>query len=366
MKFTVNAAEFDSALKSVQGRAKGTTSIPILKSVLVSAESGKVSVLGNDLDSSSLASLDAEVALPGSWAIPADPLARVVGGMLRTASVIVEYDEKAHRVTVKAGRSRYTIPVLPAIDFPSALTAEGGVAFTVTAKDLEQLFARPSGVVDLKRIQLSGAFVHDDAGSLAACATDGVSLRRFATQVAATGFPGVIVPPSAMAEIIKIGGGTMSFTDRTVEIVSGSRSYCSKLIDATFPEYRRVVPELQSKRVTIDRQALFESLSRLNSIEGYSECSVVDVEFVNDEMTITITGIATGSEVVECETSGTEGFFCLQTRNLLDACKGLKGDRIEISARDELSPIRLFDPSEPSAISVEMPCRSKNRKAQAA
>ncbi|MDB5550828.1 MAG: polymerase subunit beta [Rhizobium sp.] len=367
MKFTVEAGKFGSALKFVQGRAKGVAAvIPILKSVLVTAGHAEVSVMGNGLDSSSLASLEAEVATPGSWAIPADPLARIVGGMLRSSLVTVEYDAKSNQVTVKSGRSRYTIPVMQAADFPDALSAQDGVSFKVAAQDLEQLFGRPAGVVDLTRVPLSGVYVHDESGVLASCATDGHSLRRFSSDVDAKAFAGAIVPNSALAEIIKTGPGTLSFTGRTVEIVSGTRSYCSKLVDAKFPDYRRVVPEPHSNCATVDRQAMIESLSRLNSIEGFSECSTIDVTFGSDEINITITGNANGSEVIECETAGTEGFFCLQTRNLLDACKAFKGDKLGISARDELSAIRIVDPSEPSAIGVEMPCRSKNQRAQAA
>lgn len=221
-------------------------------------------------------------------------------------------------------------------------------------------------MVDMKRIQLSGAFIHAEAGKLASCATDGHSLRRFTTEIDANDFAGAIVPNSALSEIVKMGGGTLSFTARTVEIVNGSRSYCSKLIDATFPDYRRVIPEPYADRVAIDRQALLESLARLSSIEGFSECSVIDASFSNDEMIITITGKASGSEVIECDTFGTEGFFCLQTGNLLDACKGLRGEKLDISVRDERSPIRIIDATEPSAVCVEMPCVSKNRKAQAA
>lgn len=367
MKFTVNAGDFDSALRSVQGRARVSTQIPILKSILVTAGEAKVSVLGNDLDSSSFASLDAEVALAGSWAIPADPLIRVVAGLPKAAHIVVEFDGKPRQqVTVKSGRSRYMIPVMPAADFPGALSAKGGVSFDVTAEDLDQLFSRPSGVVDLGRPYLAGAYLHEEAGRLFSCATNGHSLLRFSTQIEAKGFRGVIVPHSALPEIIKIGAGTVSITESAIEIVNGSRSFCSKLIDGTFPDYRRVVPELCSNHVIIDRLALLESLARLGSIEGFSECRTIDATFANDEISITITGLADGSEAIECETAGTEGFFCMQTRNLLEACKTLGGEKIDIFVIDEGSPVRIVDMSEPDAVCIEMPYKSKNRRAQAA
>jgi DNA polymerase III subunit beta len=368
MKFTVNAGDFDSALKSVQGRARISTTIPILKHILVTASEAKVSVLGNDLDSSSFASLDAEVALPGSWAIPAEPLVRIAGSFPKAAYIVIEFDKAKQQVAVKSGRSRYTIPVMPAVDFPDALSAKGGFTFEVTEADLEQLFSRPAGVTDKKRVQLSGVYLHADAGKLHSCATNGTSLLRFGSQIDGSGLGdsvspdhhGVIVPCSSLPEMVKIGAGSISVTARTIEIVSGARSYCSKLIDATFPDYQRVIPALAADHFAVDREALIECLSRIGSLEGYSECGVIDASFGNDEITIVLSGLASGAEVIECDTSGTEGQFCLQTAHLLNACKTLSGDKIDIFVSDPGSPIRIVDPSEPGAICIEMPCRSRN------
>lgn len=373
MKFAVSAGEFDSALKSVQGRTRAHKIIPILNHVLVSASESNVSVLGHDLDSSSFASLDAEVTLPGSWAIPGDPLIKVIGGLQKSAHATIELDVALARVTVKSGRSRYVIPVMSALDFPDALSAKDGFSFDVTADELEQLFSRPSGVADPARAYLNGIYLHDDGGKLHSCATDGHSLLRFGTEISSEGLDcavspghnGVIVPNSSLSEIVKIGAGTISVTERTIEIVNGSRSYCSKLVDGTFPDYRRVIPELCADHFAIDREALVESLLRLDSIEGFSECGIIDATFGDGEVSITLTGIANGAEVIECETTGEVGFFCLQTRHLLNACKTLSGDRIDIYVRDPGSPIRIVDTSEPDAICIEMPCHSKNRETAA-
>lgn len=365
MKFTVNAGEFDSALKSVQGRARVSTTIPILKHILVTASEAKVSALGNDLDSSSFASLDAEVATDGSWAIPAEPLIRVIGGLLKSAHVVVEFDgQPRQQVIVRSGKSRYTIPVMPAADFPPALSASGGVEFAATSDDLHQLLARPRGAINAKepRAALTGIFLHDEAGKLAGVATDGHTVLRFGASIEAAGFRGVIVPTHAIDEILKIGSGTLSILPgRTIEIGTENRSYCSKLIDATFPEsYRRIIPAAQGAYIEIDREGLLECLSRLDSISSFSDCLTIDASIGAGEISITLTGIADGAETIECDTEHADGeFFCLRTRQLLKACQTLRGDRVQIYVGSD--PIRLVDLSEPDAISVEKLCVSKNR-----
>lgn len=48
---------------------------------------------------------------------------------------------------------------------------------------------------------------------------------------------------------------------------------------------------------------------------------------------------------------------------VINAFLDLRGDKVKIFVNGESKPIRLFDPSEPDAISFEMLCKSKNRKA---
>lgn len=372
MKFTVNAGDFDSALKSVQGRARVSTTIPILKCILVTASDAKVSVLGNDLDSSSFASLDAEVTTPGAWALPAEHLIRAVEGLPKSAHIVVEFDGKARgqQVTVKSGRSRHTIPILPAADFPNALSAKGGYSFDVTSDELDQLFARPIGAVDSKHsiTSITGVWLHLESGNLVSTGLDGHSMLQFGTQIAGGEFKGVIVPHYAISEILKIGAGSVSVTDRTIEIDAGSRSYCSKLIDGTFPlSYQKAIPGTDGPHVIIDREALIERLVRLESIGAIYNEKTIDVSVNDGDLVMTLTtSLADGAETVECESEDADGkFFCLRTEQLLDACRSLRGEKIKIFVNTESLPIRIFDPSEPDAISFEMLCKSKNRKATA-
>ena len=362
MKITVNAGEFFAALRGPYDRSKPQGFIPVLKHIRVEASGERIGLLGHDLDSSSEASVDAEVEVEGVSVIPAEPLVRLVGGLPKAASVIIEI--VGLDAIVRSGRSRYKLPTMLSGDMPLALSADGGFSFSVATADLEQLLLRPRPTIDVKepRTCFQGLYLHADGGKLCSVATNGSFLMRFSTEIDAAGFPGAIVPRTAADEILKIGAGEITISDRIISISSGSRTYSSKLIDSTFPEhYRRTIPATDSGFVKFDRDTVLEGLARLRAVGDFGGSDLIDIAAGAGEMTISVTGAADGSEKIECD-ADSELFTCLRSTQFLESLKAMKGETLALYCRSAREAVRIFDPAEPSAVNVLMPCASKTAR----
>jgi DNA polymerase-3 subunit beta len=366
MKCTVNAGDLSTALRGPCDRTKPHTVIPILQHVRCEAVDDKLVLLGHDLDSSSEATIEAEVAAPGACAIPGAPFARLVAGLPKAASVAIEVI--GQDAIIKSGRSRYKLPILPAADMPNALTAEDGFKLSVSSADLEQLLVRPRPTIDVKesRLCFQGFYLHSDEGKVCSVATNGNFLMRFSTGLEAKGFVGAIIPRTAADEIIKIGGGELTISSRIISISSEGRVYSSKIIDSTFPEtYRRTIPAAVEGCITVDKDAMLECLTRLRAVGDFSGSDLIDISVGADEISISATGVADGAETIECESA--EGkFVCLRAAQFSEALKSMRGEKLDLYIKSEREPLRIVDRSEPSAVNVLMPCGSKTRKAVAA
>jgi DNA polymerase-3 subunit beta len=366
MKCTVTAGELSAALRGPCDRTKPHTVIPILQHIRCEAMGAKLNLLGHDLDSSSEASIDAEVSVPGACAIPGAPFARLIAGLPKAAAVVIELI--GQDAIIKSGRSRYKLPILPAGDMPLPLSAEDGFKLNASLADLEQLLVRPRPTIDVKepRTCFQGFYLHDDGGKVCSVATNGNFLMRFSTDLEAKGFGGAIIPRVAADEIIKIGAGELTISSRIISISAGNRIYSSKIIDAIFPEhYRRTIPETNEACITVDKDAMLECLGRLRAVGDFSGSDLVDISVGADEISISATGVADGAETIECD--ATEGkFVCLRSAQLAEALKSMKGETLEIYIKSEREPLRIVDRSEPLAINVLMPCATKTARAQAA
>lgn len=366
MKCTVNAGELSAALRGPCDRAKGHKLIPILNHVRCEAVGAKLVLLGHDLDSSSEATLDAEVMAPGGCAIPAEPLARLVAGLPKAVSILIEVI--GTDAIIKSGRSRYKLPIMPAADMPAALSAQDGFKLNASGSDIEQLLVRPRPTIDIKepRTCFQGFYVHNEGGKLCSVATNGKFLMRFSTEIDALEFRGAIIPRAAADEIIKIGTGEITISDRIISISADNRIYSSKIIDATFPEhYRRTIPAADIACVTVDRDAVLECLSRLRAVGDFSGSDLIDISVGVDEMSISATGLADGAETMEVESTESK-FVCLRSEHLSEALKAMRGETLDLYIKNEREPLRIVDRSELGAINVLMPCASKNRQAVAA
>lgn len=372
MKFTISAGDLASSLRGPYDRAKISSVIPILKHIRVKTSDQSIHLLGHDLDSSSEAIVAAEIDQEGSCCIPAEPLLRLISGLPKAAHVVFEVQDQA--VIIKSGRSRYKLPILDAKDMPEPLSAEGGIKIILSSKDVELLFQRAKEAVDDSgpNPMLHGVFLHLRDGKLYSAATDGYWITEFGTETPVSEFPETIIPRRAVEEILKFGSGEMQISNRIISISLDGKIFAFKLIEATYPkeQYRRtILPPVQNPTI-VDREYLLECVNRLNSV-NYGN-SMIDIEVLENELSISMVAESSGAEKIECESQGEkfagdpEKFICLRASQLVEALKIMRGDKIELHITDQSKPFRIIDPSEPSAINVLMPCASKNRRAAAA
>src|SRR5688500_3180381 len=118
MTLTIQRADLARTLAAVCKVTESRNTIPILANVLLSADSGQLTVTGTDLDIQVAISTPAEGTL--STTVDAKRLSDIARRLSGDVVTISLADDK---LTVKAGRSRFTLPTLPVEDFPSL---EGG------------------------------------------------------------------------------------------------------------------------------------------------------------------------------------------------------------------------------------------------
>jgi DNA polymerase III subunit beta len=153
--------------------------IPILKCCRLTA-GGNLSVYGTDLDTSITAIADCDVVEPGEAIVDAQKLADIAAKLPQGGDVRIE--TTADGLTVKCGRSRFTLTTQPLCDYPDPLAVDGdNPPIELTAADIMVLFAGATAGAarDDKRIYLSGAvlFSEETSDGLRLCAVGSDVLR---------------------------------------------------------------------------------------------------------------------------------------------------------------------------------------------
>ena len=116
MKLTAVREDILAPLQSVIGVVERRQTMPVLANVLLAAHDGKLSVTGTDLEVELVAASAVTVQQPGDITVPGRKLLDIFRSLPEKTSVSLTTE--GERVSLRAGRSRFTLSSLPAAEFP--------------------------------------------------------------------------------------------------------------------------------------------------------------------------------------------------------------------------------------------------------
>tara|TARA_A100001037_G_scaffold306721_1_gene354563 strand:- start:8646 stop:9770 length:1125 start_codon:yes stop_codon:yes gene_type:complete len=373
MKLTIERAALLTALTHTQSVVERRNTIPILSNVLVDADDGKLRLTATDLDLAIVDHTEAEISTPGSTTTPAHTLYDIVRKLPEGAQIELTFGEEAGetRVSLSAGRSSFLLPCLPKEDFPVMAEGELPHNFTLSADILTDIIDKTRFAVSTEetRYYLNGIYLHAaeiaDQPVLRAVATDGHRLAQVNAPLpdGAADMPGVIIPRKAVAELRKLidEGGVdvgVSLSDSKIRFQVGESVLTSKLIDGTFPDYQRVIPEGNDKIMEVDAKVFAEAIDRVSTVST-EKSRAVKMSLEGGKATIAANSPdnASASEEIVVDYDADDIEIGFNSRYLLDIASQIDGDTAQFVLADAVSPTLIKDGGNADALYVLMPMR---------
>jgi DNA polymerase-3 subunit beta len=366
MKLTVQRGEFAAALGHVTRVVEARNTIPILAHVALEARDDRIVLRATDLDIEARAELPARIAIAGALTIEGRRLHDIVG-KLADGALDIEGTSEGGSATLRAGRSRFSLPTLDTADFPDLSAGEMPIGFDLPAATLSALLNAGAFAIstDETRYYLNGVYLHPAGDRLVAVATDGHRLARCSCPLpaGAEAMTPLLIPRKTCAELGRGAKGEttarLEASDSKVRVVLGDRRLTSKLIDGTFPDYGRVIPTDAAVTVTVRREQLAAALGRVRSVADERgravRCAVAGAELALSM--VQETGQA--EDAVPVESDG-EIVIGLNGDYLETALSSLPGERVTLAMTDPGSPA-VLRPAEsiddPLRLVVIMPMR---------
>lgn len=371
MRLVIERGELLRALGHVTSVVERRTTIPILSNVLLRAANGSLQFKATDLEREVIEQVPAEVTTPGALTVPAHMLHDIVRKLPDGAQVELKKDADKERLTLSAGSSRFALQTLAAEDFPDLAAGELGHEFEVAASDLKRLIDKTRFAISTEetRYYLNGIYLHpaQTAGkpTLRAVATDGHRLAQVELPLpqGAAGMPGVIVPRKTVHEVhrlIEESGAPVkvAVSPAKVRFEIGTVTLTSKLIDGTFPDYGRVIPQANDKQLNVSNAEFMSAVDRVSTIAS-ERGRAVKLNISGDKLILSVNnpegGSATEEIPIEYKASPLEIGF--NARYLLDIAGQLEGEEARFLLADPGSPTMVRDASDEGALYVLMPMR---------
>jgi len=132
----------------------------------------------------------------------------------------------------------------------------------------------------------------------------------------------------------------------------------SKLIDGTFPDYERVIPQGNDKKMEVDNTAFAQAVDRVSTLSS-DKGRAVKLTITDGKLTLSVNNPDSGSATEELPVE--YGFDPLEigfnARYLLDISGQLESGTAEFQLADPGSPTMVRDGKDASALYVLMPMR---------
>lgn len=366
MKFTISRDALLKPLNLVAGVVERRQTLPILANVLMELDGDRLALTGTDLEVELVGRVQlASAGESGEVTVPARKLVDICKSLPEGSDI--QFTAQDSKVTVKSGRSRFTLATLPAREFPNVEDSMGTHQFTVKQGQLKRLIDRTSFAMAQQdvRYYLNGMLWEIKDKLLRVVATDGhrLAMCTLPGKIDATDDTQVILPRKGVLELARL----LLQDEANISIVIGSNhirattddfTFTSKLVDGKFPDYQRVLPRSPDKIVLGSRLELRQAFTRaaILSNEKYRGVRLkvtkgsLDIVANNPEQ-------EEAEEAVAVDYEGEALEVGFNVSYLLDVLGVLSGEQVKLSLSDPNSSALLEESDVGDSLYVVMPMR---------
>ena len=365
MRFSIQRESLLNPLQQVVGVVERRQTLPVLANLLVQIDQGRLTLTGTDLEVEMRARVSVDNAEDGATTMPARKLFDIVRALSDGAQLDIKLS--GDRVSLHAGRSRFTLATLPPEEFPTIdeIDLVDRVQLPeATLKDLMERTAFAMANQDV-RYYLNGMLLDLRDSGLRCVATDGHRLAMAETRLdkKAGSARQIIIPRKGVLELLGLfsgeeGEATVEFGRNHLRVRRNDVVFTSKLIDGRFPDYEAVIPLGADKVLLLEREALRTALQRA-AILSNEKYRGVRLEVSPGRLRISAHNPEQEEAVeeLEAETSVNELSIGFNVGYLLDALGSLTEEKVRVQLRDAQSSCLLQGAERDQVRHVVMPLR---------
>lgn len=366
MHFAITRTHFQNGLTKVSRLATGRVPLPILNSILISCEGGKVRLEATDLELGIRVNCPAKVEQPGSFTVPARLLSEFIQNCPDTTFEAKVVDEAV--LNLKSEMAQAKIRGFNASEFPGLPFVNEAPTFHTSTQQLKEAIDSVSfaSAIDDTRPVLAGVLLTGTKDQLTLAATDSYRLaeRSIKTTKELKKPCSAIVPKSALLEFSRLladepGEASVFVGENQIQLVTGQVEVLARLIEGNYPNYQAIIPNEYRTRVTAHLGEFITSVKLANLFareagnvaklavtpgKGMTISSVADQK---GEAMSRLTAIAEGEELT----------IAFNVKYLLEALSVIKADNVFVELTSPDRPALLRPANSKEYLSLIMPLK---------
>lgn len=363
MKAIVLQESLINALKVCRLAVNTNSQLPILSTVLLKTQKGKMTLSTTDLYIGVRSNLVCDTEDENSIAIPIQPFYELINSLSPGKITLDLKDTTLHIISEK---NKSQLQIMSAKDFPPFPEMEGE-KIILKRNDFDQVInyvpfatskdeTRPALTAVLFKLGKESQVVGTDGFRLSLLKLQNVYSEKQ-----------IMVPAKALQEVYKVLISTsqediqFQLSDKLKQLffIVGEYEIFIRLIDASYPPYEKIIPQNFTLSAEIDVQEL-QTLIKRACIFAKESSYVIQFSFTKNNLLVQAISSTLGKQEGNMNINtleGETGEIAFNAQYLLDYLQRIKGKSIRFSMNDELQPAQFQSKIASDFIYIVMPFR---------
>ena len=370
MQFVIKRDILLKSLNLVQGIIEKKNTLPILSNVLLEAKEGKLSIIATDLDLVFYDEInEIEINKEGKTTTSATILYDILRKISGNSEI--NFDLKSeNKLSLNSDNSDFNLLCLPTDNFPNFADnfEENEIAFN-RSNFLSLLNKTKISISnDDTRHYLNGIYLHltesQNRTYLTGVATDSHRLSSSSIEIENNlKINSLILPKKTVFQLCNLLEDTsdkvlIQTSESKIQFKIGKIKLISKVIDGKFPDYRKVVPEGNDKKLTVLSKEFVEAIERVTTVSlDRKEGVKLILNKDNIKLSVNSTNSGEGNEVIKANFTSDEMIVSFNSKYLIDIASVVSDKNIKMNLRDPISPVIIEDMSDKNSFYVVMPMK---------
>lgn len=364
MKVRCNGLDLSEGILAISKAIPSKTPSPILEGIKIVAENNMLILSATDLELFIEKKIRAEVIVEGEVVIPGRLFVEYVKHL---ASEEIELTLVEGTLKITYQENSGTIACLNSLEFPNMKKIDSNEYVVIRQDNLKTIINKSiiSVALDDSRPILKGVLVEIDDTNITAVALDGYRLAVINKPIEkTTARLSAVIPARSLFEISKL----LSDSDETVKIfIQKNYMMCelndttilTRLLDGDYINYKRIIPESQSVKITVAREQLETSLERASLLARTDRSNIVKLTISGS--TLVIKGNSELGEIYEkvaiANETDSELNISFNAKYLLEVLKNQSDEFVKVTFETSVDPCIITNTKDNEYLYLIMPTR---------
>ncbi len=362
MNISFNQKKLSTAVKNAERVISRGSSLPILQSLLLKTEKGRIKVSATNLELGATYFIDAKIEKEGEVAVPAKIFSDFLGNITDEK---VELNTKGNSLNINSNYYKTQILCADSSEFPLLPVNKDKNGFKMSAQELKKALLSVIDAASLSetRPELAGIYINFGAQKIEFAATDSYRLSEKILDIKNGISRTLILPRNTALELVRVLNDNndnvfISFSDNQIFVYNDDFEIVSRLIDGRYPEYKRVIPEKFMSLARMKKEDLEKGIKTASIFS--SNISDVKIKIFEDKAEVYAKNNDKGeiNASLTCELKNEPFEVTANYNYILDGLKAIESENVLIQFTGEGSPLVIKPENKKDFTYLIMPLRS--------